>query len=195
MQILEKLVDTRGYSCPIPIAMVSRKMHHLAEGDTVTVVFDDAGFRKELEAWCAETGNAFIDYKLEKNFHTAVIGKGAGFKKEGIKATMAFILLGIKLHFIKIILGIIPVKRIRYLITFVSIPEGLRADRWLDENGNKKHVALPVPSDITAHCGVVLGFSGREEAEKAYRLLLDNRFAAEDVYVIEKESGTLKLDI
>jgi TusA-related sulfurtransferase len=194
METRRTVIDTRGYSCPIPLAMVSRKMHSLKEGETLEVLFDDAAFRKELEAWCAETGNAFIDHENEETAFRAVVGKGAGFRKKGMQASIKFILLGVKLHFAKIILQILPMKRINFLITFVSIPEGLRADRWLEERGEKKHVALPVPADITAHCGVVLGFSRRDEAEQAYRLLLDNRFAAEDVYRIEKASGASKLD-
>ena len=82
-----------------------------------------------------------------------------------------------------------------YLITFVSIPEGLRADRWLDSQGKRGHVALPVPSEITRRCGVVLGFSGREEAKRTYRLLMDNKFAPEDVYVMEDRGGLSKLMI
>jgi len=195
MQTFEKVVDTRGYSCPIPITMVSKKMNKLSEGETVEVLFDDPGFSKELETWCAETGNSFIEHNTRNGSYSAVIGKGDGFKGKGIKATVAFIWLGVRLHVIKIILGIVPVKRIRFLITFVSIPEGLRADRWLQEAGQKNHVALPVPADITAHCGVVLGLKTREEAEKAYKLLIDNRFAAEDVYAIEKGAGIRKLDI
>jgi len=91
--------------------------------------------------------------------------------------------------------SIVPIKKIRYLITFVSIPEGLRADRWLDSQGKRGHVALPVPSEITRRCGVVLGFSGREEAKRTYRLLMDNKFAPEDVYVMEDRGGLSKLMI
>ncbi len=195
MDFQKPVIDTRGYSCPIPLAMVSRKMHELSEGETLEVIFEDAGFKKEMEIWCTDTGNAFMGHTIEDKMFRATLGKGAGFKKTGILSTISFILLGVKLHVIKIVLHIVPVKRIRYLITFVSIPEGLRADRWLDESGKSKHVTLPVPADITRHCGVVLGFSDRKEVEKTYRLLLDNRFAAEDVYTIEKDTGTRKLNI
>ncbi len=189
------VVDTRGYSCPIPLAMVSRKMHGINEGDAAIVVSDDEGFRKELELWCAETGNTFLDHAVEEGVLRMTIGKGAGFRRTGVIDRALFIFLGVRLHIRKILLSVFPFRKIRYLITFVSIPEGLRADQWLDSRGDRRHIALPVPSDITAHCGVVLGFTGREDAEKTYRLLIDNKFAAEDVYVMEKRAGVSKLEI
>ena len=189
------IVDTRGYSCPIPLAMVSRKMHGIDEGDTAIVISDDESFRKELELWCAETGNTFLDIAFEDGVFKMTIGKGTGYKRKGLIGGLLFIFLGVRLHIRKILLSVFPFRKIRYLITFVSIPEGLRADKWLDSRGERRHVALPVPSDITTHCGVVLGFSVREDAEKTYRLLIDNKIAAEDVYVMEKAAGFSKLEI
>ncbi len=66
METRRTVIDTRGYSCPIPLAMVSRKMHSLKEGETLEVLFDDAAFRKELEAWCAETGMPLLIMKMRK---------------------------------------------------------------------------------------------------------------------------------
>ncbi|HNU90370.1 MAG TPA: sulfurtransferase TusA family protein [Spirochaetota bacterium] len=189
------VIDTRGYTCPIPLAMVSRKMNGMDEGESAVIISDDAGFRRELEIWCAETGNAFLEHSIEGGVLRVTIGKGAGFRQEGAIGRIKFILLGVRLHVRKAVLSIVPIKKIRYLITFVSIPEGLRADRWLDSQGKRGHVALPVPSEITRRCGVVLGFSGREEAKRTYRLLMDNKFAPEDVYVMEDRGGLSKLMI
>lgn len=59
-----------------------------------------------------------------------------------------FISLGIKLHIIQHILDLLPSKKPKYLITFVSIAEGLRADKWLKERGIDDYVLLPVPDEI-----------------------------------------------
>ncbi len=106
--------------------------------------------------------------RAEEGVLKITIGKGAGFRQKRVIDRLLFIFLGVRLHIRKILLSLLPLRKIRYLITFVSIPEGLRADQWLDSRGERRHIALPVPSDITAHCGVVLGFSERADAVKTY---------------------------
>jgi hypothetical protein len=46
-------------------------------------------------------------------------------------------------------------KKIRYLVTFVSVAAGSRAHRWLEEKGIKNYTLLPIPDGITKHCGLV----------------------------------------
>ncbi len=84
-------------------------------------------------------------------------------------------------------------KRINFLITscrYRKVSEPTVAGR----KRRKEACRITRACRHHRHCGVVLGFSRRDEAEQAYRLLLDNRFAAEDVYRIEKASGASKLD-
>ncbi len=182
-------VDIRGYSCPITMPMVSRRMNRIAEGEIVDVVFDDSKMGNELEQWCDETGNRIIKRNRHEEYYSFLIVKGSGYKGKAIFSQMLFILTGVRLHFIKILHKLKPGKKISYLITFVSIPEGLRAEKWLDEKGEKEHTALPVPADITAHCGVVLGFKERDSAERIFRLLQEHAFGVEEIYFINNESS------
>ena len=42
-------IDTSGYSCPINLAMVSRKLKGLEIGDTLEIVSDDPEFKKQFK--------------------------------------------------------------------------------------------------------------------------------------------------
>lgn len=40
----KRIIDTRGYHSPIPLAMASREMHGTPEGENVGILFDDDAF-------------------------------------------------------------------------------------------------------------------------------------------------------
>ena len=42
-------IDTSGYSCPINLAMVSRKLKGLEIGDTLEVISDEPEFKKQIK--------------------------------------------------------------------------------------------------------------------------------------------------
>ena len=111
------LVDTSGYSCPINLAIVSRKLKTLDIGDLLEVVSDDPQFKRQIKTWSYETGNHLVDFKQEKDVCITRIRKGAGFRGETLVENIKFIALGIKLHFIKALLRIVPLKKIQYLGT------------------------------------------------------------------------------
>ena len=182
-------VDTSGYSCPIPLAMVSRKLKKIQVGETLEVISDDPDLKKEIRIWSYETGNQLIDYRLEGDHHITRIRKGAGFKGETILENMKFIALGVKLHFIKILLQLIPLKKIQYLVTFVSVAEGLRAQGWLSEKDIKNYTQLPIPDGITKHCGLVFGFNRKSDAVRIFKLLDESKFAVEDIYYEDKDKA------
>ncbi len=181
----KKIIDTRGYQGPVPLAMTSRGMHGMAEGEFVKVLFDDAAFKKELRRWCRETGNEYIEETDHDAFFEVSIGRGSGFKAESPLERIKFIAMGVRLHFTRFIVRILPWGRISFLLTFVSIPEGVRADGWLEERGVRGYTVLPVPRDITSHCGLVLGFRKRSPAIRAFNLLRENGYAVEDIYLVD----------
>ncbi|HDP81221.1 MAG TPA: DUF3343 domain-containing protein [Spirochaetes bacterium] len=187
------LADTRGYRCPITTAMVSRTMHGIDDGDILEVRFDDEAMAKEIEEWCAETGNRIVEKTDHGDHRTFLIEKGAGFNAETILERIRFILTGVRLHAAKFFLPLFGRRKVNYLVTFVSIPEGLRADRWLEEKGDKNHIALPVPQNITSHCGVVLGVESRDEAIRKFGLLRENNFGVEDIYLIDS-TGSVRIE-
>ncbi len=178
-------VDTRGYQGPIPLAMTSRGMRGMAEGEIAVILFDDSSFERELRGWCAETGNEFIEGKDHGEYRVAKIRRGSGFKAGSLAERIQFVAMGLRLHLARFILPLLAGNRISYLLTFVSIPEGVRADRWLDERGVKGYTSLPVPRDITSHCGLALGFGEKSPAVQAFKLLRENGYAVEDVYLVE----------
>jgi len=182
-------IDTSGYSCPINLAMVSRKLKGLEIGDTLEIISDDPEFRKQIKTWSYDTGNHLIDFKQNEDVCITRLRKGAGFKGETFAENLKFLALGIKLHFIKTLLQIIPLRKIQYLVTFVSVAEGLRAQGWLQEKEIKNYIALPVPNDITRHCGLVFGFKNKSDAVKIFKLLDEAKFAVEDIYFEDKDKS------
>jgi len=195
MQKKNYTVDTSGYSCPIPLAMVSRKLKKIQVGETLEVISDDPDFKKEIRIWSYETGNQLIDHKQEGDTQITRIRKGAGFKGDTLLENIKFIALGVKLHFIKALLQIIPLRKIQYLVTFVSVAEGLRAQGWLSEKDIKNYTQLPIPDGITKHCGLVFGFNKKSDAITIFRLLDESKFAVEDIYYEDKDKSYKVLDI
>ena len=181
------IIDTSRYSCPINLAMVSRRLKGLEIGDTLEVISDEPEFKKQIKTWSYETGNHLIDFKQKEDVCITRMRKGAGFKGETLTENLKFLALGIKLHFIKILLQIIPLKKIQYLVTFVSVAEGLRAQGWLQEKEIKNYTPLPVPNHITRHCGLVFGFKNKNEAVKIFKLLDEAKFAVEDIYFEDED--------
>ena len=182
-------VDTSGYSCPINLAMVSRKLKRLEIGDTLEIISDDPEFKKQIKTWSYETGNQLIDFKQKESVCITRVRKGSGFKGETLIENLKFLALGVKLHFIKTFFQIIPLKKIQYLVTFVSVAEGLRAQGWLQEKEIKNYIPLPVPNNITRHCGLVFGFKDKSEAVKIFKLLNEAKFAVEDIYFEDKDKS------
>jgi TusA-related sulfurtransferase len=195
MEKKNNTVDTSGYSCPVPLAMVSRKLKTIQVGETLEVISDDPDFKKEIRIWSYETGNQLIDYKQEGDLHITRIRKEAGFKGETLLENIKFIALGVKLHFIKTLLQIIPLKKIQYLVTFVSVAESLRAQGWLSQKDIKNYTQLPIPEGITKHCGLVFGFTKKSDAVAIFKLLDESKFAVEDVYYEDKDKSYKILDI
>jgi hypothetical protein len=121
--------------------------------------------------------------------HIAWVRKGSGFKGETMLETVKFISLGIKLHFIKTLLQLIPLKKIKYLVTFVSVAAGSRANKWLQKNSIKNYTLLPIPDGIIKHCGLVMGFEKKSGAIKIFKLLKENKFEVEDIYFEDKSKS------
>ena len=68
------LVDTRGYHCPINMAMVSRKVNGIETGTELEVWYDDGGMTRDLEEWSRETGNRILKMRIHSTItsvHTA----------------------------------------------------------------------------------------------------------------------------
>ncbi len=191
-----KTVDTRGLFCPLPLTIVSKELKNIDVGEKLKVLADDKAFKKDVSIWAFETGNKLVEFKEENGVYIAVIERGKGFKGESIWDKIKFVSLGVKLHVKKHLLDIFFTKKPKYLITFVSVAEGLRADKWIQENKkNFKYTMLPVPKEIYPHCGLVFGTKNKEEALKIFNTLKDANFAVEDIHVVDKKKNYPKLEV
>ena len=189
-------VDTRGLFCPLPLTLVSRKLKEIPVGEKLMVLADDKAFKKDVEIWCYETGNKLIEFKEENGTYIAIIERRTGFKGENIWDKVKFISLGVKLHIKKHLIDLIPFNKPKYLLTFVSVAEGIRANKFLEGKGlNKDYVMLPVPKEIYPHCGLVFAFKNLEKAKQIYSLLKENKFAVEDIHQIDKAKRYPKVEL
>src|SRR5574344_398289 len=70
-------VDACGLQCPGPVMKIKQSMDSLNEGERVEIVATDAGFARDVEAWCRTTGNKFISKSEDKGKYTVIVEKGA----------------------------------------------------------------------------------------------------------------------
>ncbi|NPA51707.1 MAG: DUF3343 domain-containing protein [Aquificae bacterium] len=184
-----KEIDIRGLFCPLPLTYVSKELKSIPVGERLRVIVDNEAFEKEIKIWALETGNRLVEFKKDGQNYIAVIERGKGFHGNDFLEKVKFISIGIKLHIVQYLLKLTK-REPKYLITFVSIPEGFRADRWLKEQNITDYTVLPVPDEIYPYCGLVLGVKNKERALEIFSILRDNRFLVEDVY--QKDKGTYK---
>ncbi len=64
------IVDACGLQCPGPIMRLKKEIDKVEYGDIIRITSSDAGFAKDVPAWCKMTGNKLI--KLEEGVGTIV---------------------------------------------------------------------------------------------------------------------------
>ncbi len=190
-----ELLDTRGFFCPTPLILVSRRLKRLPPGAKVKVLSDDKGFANDIQDWARATGNRLLRLEERQGCFEAILERGTGFKGQNLWEKISFLALGVKLHIFKILVSLLPFKKPNYLLTFISVPEGLKADEWLKEKGITDYVLLPVPREIYPHCGVVIGTKTKEVAEDIYKLLKSHKFAVEDLHLVDRRKTYPKIEL
>lgn len=55
MQKIDKNLDARGLSCPMPIVKLSQAMKEMKIGEIIEVLASDPSFVPDVEAWCRKT--------------------------------------------------------------------------------------------------------------------------------------------
>ncbi len=174
-------LNVTGRLCPVPITMVSRALKKMPVGALLDIRADEGGFASDLRAWCLETGNILLDIQAEDEFLAARVQRGAGFHGESPLEKLKFILLGIRIHLSKVFTLMLPFKKPRFLVTFVSVAEGMRSHKFLKEHHFSGYRLLPVPDEIYPHCGLVFGFKKKEPAVQLFSVLREASFAVEDI--------------
>jgi len=182
-----KEVDVRGLFCPTPLTFVSKELNKIAVGEKLKIIADAPNFDKDLKIWCHETGNKLLDLKKDGNIYTAIIERGKGWHGDTLIEKIKFYAIGVKLHLLMYLLEIFKSKKPKYLISFISIPEGFRAIDYLKEKGEKDFIVLPVPNEIYEYCGVVIGFKDKNKAIEVFKELRDKQFGVQDLHLVDKE--------
>ena len=57
---VDKVQDSIGQLCPMPIAYLARNMRGMETGQVLEIRADDDGAHADIPAWCEQTGNEFL---------------------------------------------------------------------------------------------------------------------------------------
>ncbi len=182
-----KEVDTRGMFCPTPLISVSKELKNISVGERLKVLADDKAFKKDIKIWCHDTGNRLISLEEDNGIITAVIERGTGWHGDTLFEKLKFYAIGVKLHLYDYFFRVFRSAGPKYIITFMSIPEGFRAIEFLKEKGVNDFITLPVPDEIYEFCGVVIGFKNKERVVEIYNFLKDNNFGVENIHIVDRE--------
>ncbi|SNZ09961.1 TusA-related sulfurtransferase [Persephonella hydrogeniphila] len=193
MQVVErednkivKEVDTRGMFCPTPLIFVSKELKNIPVGKRLKALADDKAFKKDIKIWCHDTGNKLVSLEEKDGVITAVIERGKGWHGDTLFEKLRFYAIGVKLHLYDYFFRIFKSAGPKYIITFMSIPEGFRAIEFLEKRGITDFVTLPVPDEIYEFCGVVIGFKDKNRAVEIYNLLKENKFGVENIHIVDR---------
>ncbi|HVD03613.1 MAG TPA: sulfurtransferase TusA family protein [Candidatus Dormibacteraeota bacterium] len=66
-------VDSRGSACPGPITDLAMAYRRSKVGDTIEIWATDPGFKPDVRAWAARTGNTILSLEDQTDKITAVI--------------------------------------------------------------------------------------------------------------------------
>ncbi len=58
-------LDVKGLNCPLPVLRVKKKIKDLAVDETMRILATDPGAARDLEAFCAASGNEFLGAREE----------------------------------------------------------------------------------------------------------------------------------
>ncbi len=56
----DKVQDSIGQACPMPIVQMAKNMRSMTAGQTLEIQADDEGAHADVRAWCEQTGNEFL---------------------------------------------------------------------------------------------------------------------------------------
>jgi tRNA 2-thiouridine synthesizing protein A len=56
----DKVQNSIGQMCPMPIAFMAKNMKKMESGQTLEIHADDEGAHADIPAWCEQTGNEFL---------------------------------------------------------------------------------------------------------------------------------------
>lgn len=72
---VDKTLDTKGMSCPIPILKTKKAMEALTKDQILKVETTDPGSQKDMPSWASRTGNEIVKVEQGTGTYTFYIKK------------------------------------------------------------------------------------------------------------------------
>ncbi len=69
----DKLLDTQGLNCPLPVLKARKALKNLPEGSTLEVLATDPGSIKDFQAFCRQTGNDLLKSSETNGVYSFII--------------------------------------------------------------------------------------------------------------------------
>lgn len=66
----DRVLDTRGTSCPIPVVKTKLELEKMKEGQILKILADDPGAKADFPNWSKDTGNELL--KMEEEGKTLI---------------------------------------------------------------------------------------------------------------------------
>ena len=73
----DKVQDSIGQLCPMPIAFLAKNMKTMEPGQVLEIRADDEGAHSDIPAWCEQTGNPFLGKEKVDGYFKFFVKKGA----------------------------------------------------------------------------------------------------------------------
>jgi tRNA 2-thiouridine synthesizing protein A len=72
---VDKVQDSLGQLCPMPIAFMAKNMRTMETGQVLEVRSDDDGAHADVPAWCEQTGNEFLGEEDRGDYSVYLVRK------------------------------------------------------------------------------------------------------------------------
>ncbi len=73
----DKVQDSVGQACPMPIVHMAKNIRAMAGGQVLEVQADDEGAHADIRSWCEQTGNEFLGEENAGSFFKYWVRKKA----------------------------------------------------------------------------------------------------------------------
>lgn len=74
----DRVLDTRGLLCPMPVVQLAKEMKTLASGQILKVLATDRGAIADVPAWADDSGNELLEWHEEGGALVFFVRKGTG---------------------------------------------------------------------------------------------------------------------
>lgn len=64
---IQKELDARGLTCPLPILKAKKALSDMHSGDILKVLATDPGSVRDFQAFARQTGNDLVDQQVQRN--------------------------------------------------------------------------------------------------------------------------------